>query len=181
MALDDLKMHLIRAQQKMKAYADSKRHHEEFQEGDLVVLKLRPDRQQSLAHRVNEKLTPRYYGPFPMLQRIGQVAYKLQLPTSATIHPVAAESEGVFNSSPVIPPQLTSDLELRVEGEALLDVHPKHQGQPSELEVPQKWKSLPLFEATWEDFSLVSTQFPKFHLEDKVKVFFFLGGGGGGW
>ena len=37
--LDDLKMHLIRAQQKMKAYADSKRHNE-FQEGDLVFLKL---------------------------------------------------------------------------------------------------------------------------------------------
>ena len=29
---------------------------------------------------------------------------------------------------------------------------------------------MPLFEATWEDFSLVSTQFPEFHLEDKVKV-----------
>ena len=34
-----------------------------------------------------------------------------------------------------------------------------------------KWKSLPLYEATWEDFSLVSTKFPEFHLEDKVRKF----------
>ena len=43
-ALDDLKMYLIRAQQKMKAYANSKRYHKEFQEGYLVFLKLQPYR-----------------------------------------------------------------------------------------------------------------------------------------
>lgn len=31
--LDDLRMHLLQAQQKMKSQADTKRHHEEFVEG----------------------------------------------------------------------------------------------------------------------------------------------------
>ena len=57
-----------------------------------------------------------------------------------------------------------------LEPQTLLDVNPKHKGQQGELELLLKWNSLLLYEATWEDFSLVSTQFPEFHLEDKVKV-----------
>ena len=57
-----------------------------------------------------------------------------------------------------------------MERETSLDVRPKHKGQPRELEVLLKWQSLQLYEATWEYFNLVSTKFPEFHLEDKVKV-----------
>ena len=31
-------------------------------------------------------------------------------------------------------------------------------------------ENLPLFEATWEDFNLLNSQFPAFHLEDKVNA-----------
>ena len=62
--LDDLHMHLLCAQQKMKLQVDKKRHHEEFDVGDQVLLKLRPYRQKSLAKRHFEKLVARYYGPF---------------------------------------------------------------------------------------------------------------------
>lgn len=177
--LDDLRMHLLRAQQRMKLQADTKRHHAEFQDGDLVFLKLKPYRQRSLAQRKFEKLAARYYGPFKVLQRIGKVAYKLELPPTAAIHPVFHVSQlrpahGVSSSSPVLPPQLTPELELVVEPDLLLDVRPKAQGQPGEVEVLLKWKSLPEYEATWEDFHLIHQQFPAFHLEDKVKVW---GGG----
>ena len=173
--LDELRMHLLRAQQKMKFQADTKRRPEEFDIGDLVYLKLRPYRQRSLARRKYEKLAARYYGPFKVLERIGKVAYKLELPSSASIHPVfhisqLRRAKGASLSSSCLPPQLTDELELIAEPEALLDVRPKQHGSSGEVEVLLKWKSLPEFEATWEDFQMIQQQFPAFHLEDKVKV-----------
>lgn len=111
--LDELRMHLLRAQLKMKLQVDSKRHHEEFAIGDLVFLKLRPYCQHSLAKRKYEKLIACYYGPYEVLQRIGQVAYKLELPSTTLIHPVFHVSQlrrarGISTSSPLLPPQLTS-------------------------------------------------------------------------
>ena len=37
-------------------------------------------------------------------------------------------------------------------------------------EVLIKWKNLPKFEASWEPAELIKSQFPDFHLEDKVSL-----------
>nr|KYP74515.1 Transposon Ty3-G Gag-Pol polyprotein [Cajanus cajan] len=87
-ALRQLKFHLHRAQQTMKKNADKHRRQLEFSVGDWVYVKLRPHRQLSVARRINPKLSPRYYGPFQILSKVGVVAYKLQLPNTAQIHPV---------------------------------------------------------------------------------------------
>ena len=58
-----------------------------FKKGDKVYLKLQPYRQKSLAMRPNEKLSPRFYGPFEIEDKVGLVAYRLQLPPTARIHP----------------------------------------------------------------------------------------------
>ncbi|KAA3477620.1 reverse transcriptase [Gossypium australe] len=65
-----LKFHLKRAQKPMKQFADKKRSVSE-----LVYLKPQPYRQLA-----NQKLSPRYYGPYPIEAKIGQVAYKLIVP-----------------------------------------------------------------------------------------------------
>lgn len=75
--LDDLKANLIKAQQRMKAMEDSKCREVEFQIG---YLRLQPYRQHPLATRLSEKLSPRFYGLFEVVERVGKVAYKLELP-----------------------------------------------------------------------------------------------------
>lgn len=72
-ALRQLKFHLSRAQGQMKKFADRKRRHLQFEVGDWVFLKLRPHRQSSVAQRIHPKLSPRYYGPFKVLEKMGEV------------------------------------------------------------------------------------------------------------
>lgn len=72
----------------MKEQADKKRKHVEFRVGDPILVKLQPYRQSSAALRKHQKLGLHFFGPFPILAKIGDVAYKLQLPPEAKIHPV---------------------------------------------------------------------------------------------
>lgn len=83
-----LQQQLIRVQQRQKHQADKKRTDREFQVGQFVYVKLQPYVQASLAQCVNHKLAFCYFGPFLILARVGMAAYKLQLPTSSSIHPV---------------------------------------------------------------------------------------------
>ena len=43
---------------------------------------------QSLEPRAKGKLGPRYAGPFQIVERVGRVAYHLQLPAGACLHDV---------------------------------------------------------------------------------------------
>ncbi|WVZ52822.1 hypothetical protein U9M48_003843 [Paspalum notatum var. saurae] len=86
--LQSLKHHLAAAQNRMKMQADKKRSDLEFQLGERVLLKLQPYTQTSVANRPYPKLAFKYYGPYTVLERIGKVAYKLDLPDSSAIHPV---------------------------------------------------------------------------------------------
>ncbi|XP_068649600.1 uncharacterized protein [Aristolochia californica] len=56
--------------------------------GDYVWLRLQPYHQLSLASAKCHKLSPKFYGPFQIVDRVGSVAYKQQLPSDAKIHNV---------------------------------------------------------------------------------------------
>lgn len=83
-----LKFHLLRAQHRMKQLADVHRSERSFDIGDFVYVKLQPYRQNSVISRANQKLAPKYYGPYKVLDTRGKVAYKLELPSTSRIHPV---------------------------------------------------------------------------------------------
>jgi hypothetical protein len=59
-----------------------------FMKGDYVYLKVSPIRGLRRL-RVKGKLSPRFIGPFKILERVGEVAYRLELPVQlADVHDV---------------------------------------------------------------------------------------------
>ncbi|XP_010266341.1 PREDICTED: uncharacterized protein LOC104603871 [Nelumbo nucifera] len=86
--LKQLKSHLQAAINRMKQIADSKRREVVYQEGDFVLLKLQPYRQHTAYKRAHHKLASKYFGPYRVKEKIASVAYKLELPEGARIHPV---------------------------------------------------------------------------------------------
>ncbi|GKD06110.1 transposon ty3-G gag-pol polyprotein [Tanacetum coccineum] len=86
--LRQLHANLLAAQHRMKIQADHHMRELEFEKGDLVFVKLQPYRQTSVATRVSNKLSPRFFGPYRILDKVGAVAYQVELPRGSLIHNV---------------------------------------------------------------------------------------------
>jgi hypothetical protein len=83
-----LQHHLQLAQDKMKKQADKHRTPREFAIGDMVYLKMLPQREKALGHSNPLKLASKWYDPFKVLQTVGKHAYKLKLPEGTQLHDV---------------------------------------------------------------------------------------------
>ncbi|RVW97594.1 Transposon Ty3-G Gag-Pol polyprotein [Vitis vinifera] len=163
-----LKHHLSKAQQRMKIQADKNRFDREFNIGDMVLLKLQAYKQVSM-HSGGPKLQPRYYGPFKVIDRIGTVAYQLQLPPDAQIHNVfhvsllkpahasiqACSSLPISNTSTTLLPQAILDRRLV-----------KRHNVPA-VQLLIHWVDKSPADASWEFADDLKRRFPAFFLEDK--------------
>ncbi|KAA0056044.1 ty3-gypsy retrotransposon protein [Cucumis melo var. makuwa] len=87
-AIQKIRSRMLIAQSRQKSYADVRRRDLEFDVGDKVFLKVAPMK-GVLRFERRGKLSPRFVGPFEILERIGPVAYRLALPPSlSTVHDV---------------------------------------------------------------------------------------------
>lgn len=160
-----LKQHLAGAQNRMKVQADRNRTKRVFQVGDQVLLKLQPYTQSSVANRPYPKLAFKFFGPYTILERIGEVAYRLQLPPESKIHDVFHVSQlknftpdhtPVFLDLPK-PPDLTVDAPVPEE---ILDRRLIKKGNAA---IPQgliTWTGIPVEAAIWEDLQVLKQRFP---------------------
>ena len=160
---------LLKAQSTMKLYADRNRRNVSFQVGDWVYLRLRPYRQLSLRPHYS-KLAKRFYGPYQILERIGHVAYRLQLPTDSKLHPVFHVSLLKLHHGPPpadgdpLPPN-TVDHHPLVEPLLLLDWKWNTDHTPPSRMVLVQWRGLDPEDTSWEDWDSLRTTY---NLEDEV-------------
>jgi len=146
MLVDRAIHHIQRAQERQQAQADKHRRDLTFAIGDRVWLSTR-----NLLLDGTRKLQERWVGPYPVLARIGQVAYKLALPPSMTVHPVFHVSLlKPFKDSPRYQRQedwapITQDGQPEYEVEAILAV----RGAAPNREYHVKWKGYGIEDCTW--------------------------------
>ncbi|KAL6195768.1 hypothetical protein ACLB2K_031386 [Fragaria x ananassa] len=154
------------AQSRQKSYADVRRKDLEFQVGVWVFLKLSP--WKGVVHfGKREKLSPRYIGPYEIIERVGSLAYRLALPPELSrIHNVfhvsmlrkyIADPSHVLEEQPI---SLQKDLSYEEEPVQILDRKEQVLRSKSISLVKVLWRSHQVEEATWESEEQMRQQYP---------------------
>jgi hypothetical protein len=155
-------------QSRQKSYADHKRRELSFKVGDFVYLKVSPMR--GLSHfKVRGKLTPRFIGPFKILEKRGDVAYQLELP------PQLSDVHDVFHVSQLkkclrVPEEQLPVEDLNAKEDLSYQEYPVKILEKSERVTQNKrikmckvqWSHHTKEEATWEREEELKAEFPCF-------------------
>lgn len=162
LVLASVRQHLLRMQQRMKSQADKNRSEGTFAVGDEVFLKLQPYLQSSVERRINQKLAFKFFGPFRILARISEVAYKLDLPNSSKVHPVfhVSQLKQCLRPDQQVLPQLPLDDVVYQIPVHILQRRVRQQGIRSIPQVLVQWSGTSEGMATWEDLEPLQLKFP---------------------
>ena len=157
----------------------------DYEVGDKVFLKV-SQWKKILRFGRKGKLSPRFIGPYEILERVGPVAYRLALP------PELAKLHDVFHVSMLRryrsdPSHILSVQDIQVQEDFTFDEEPKATldreiRQLRNKQVPLVkvlWKHHGMEEATWEPESTMRVQYPQLislgNFEDEI----YIKGGGG--
>ena len=162
------------AQNRQKNYADVRRRPLEFQVGDHVFLKVSPTKGVR-RFGIKGKLSPRYIGPFVILGRVGNVAYRLALPPALEgVHDVFHVSmlrKCLADPDQVIelePQHLEKDLSYAKHPTRILDAQDRKLRNKTLRFLKVQWSRHTPEEATWKLEEHLKKNFPAlFHMEDQ--------------
>ena len=138
----------------------------EFEVDDMVFLKVAPWK-VVIRFRKRGKLNPWYIGPFRIVERIGPVAYRLELPSELSrIHNVFHVSmlkKYVSDPSHVLetPPfELDEDLTFEVQPVGIVDQGIKELRNKTISMVKVLWRNSSIEETTWETEAFMRKHHP---------------------
>jgi hypothetical protein len=118
-----------------------------------------------MVNRPYPKLSYKYFGPYTILEWIGDVAYKLELSVTAKIHPIfhvyqlkpfLADYTPVYKDLLSIP-DLTAIVPVPAE---IFERRLVRKGNAATPQILVKWAHLPVSCSTWEDYYVLKSRFP---------------------
>lgn len=165
-AVDVIRSRLIAAQDRQRKYADPHRKDVEYEIGEAVLLKVSPWK-GIVRFGKKGKLSPRFVGPFEILNRIGKVAYELALPPQMQhVHNVFhvsllkkfnPDTKCTIENEPV---EIEPDLSYIEQPVSILDRKDKVLRNKIVPLVKVLWRNPKVEESTWELESDILDKYP---------------------
>ena len=154
------------SQDRQRSYADNLRRDLEFEVGDMVFLRISPWKGVLRFGKLG-KLSLRYIGSYRFVERIGEVAYGLELPSDLNrIHDVFHVSmlcKYIPNPSHILtekPVEIQENLTYEEEPVQILDRREQVLRNKTIPLVKALWRSYTVEEATWEHEEQMKRHYP---------------------
>jgi len=166
--LQEIRERLLYAQDHMKHYYDQGHRDMVLEVGDWAWLHLHHRSAACIVDKNDGKLAPRFYGPYQVLERVGSVAYRLQLPARAKIHNVF---HVVFlKKHQGVPPAAPIPLPLVVHGRVIPTPASVKRARLNRgvWELSVHWVGRDASDSTWEKLDDFREAYPEFQLEDEL-------------